>query len=99
MRSNRSIETHRRAPLLSAQVVTTFVCGDGVEPRLEAAFFVEVVRREMHLQKRFLEDVVGAGAISNQACQKAVQFALVTVDQDAKRAGIARAMRHNQLFV
>ena len=97
--AHRSIETYRRATLLPTEIVTALVRGDGVEPRLEAAFLVEVVGRQMHLQKCFLEDVVGAGAVSNQSRQEAVQLILVAVDQDAKCAGIACAMRHDQLFV
>jgi len=79
-----------RAARLAADQIARFVRRDREEPRAEAARRIELVGRLMNLEKGFLKDIFGGGAIAEEAHEEVIELALIA-QHDPAADGVRRS--------
>lgn len=82
-----------------SEEVAGLIGGDGEEPGLEPAVDVELVGGLMNLEERLLEDVLGGGAVAEEADEEVVELALVALDEQGEGVAIALAVLEEELLV
>ena len=83
----------------AAESVTCLVGGDGEQPRPQAAGDVEPLGREVNLEKRLLENVLGQGPIAQEPRQEVKQFSTVPPHQFLEGPGVPFGVPENELLV
>ncbi len=93
------VEGGRSASGSATHGVASLVGRDGEKPRLQTPGRVEPVRRQVHLQERVLEDIVGKRPIAEKSHEKSIHFAPPTLDKRVKCTLLAFAMESQKIFV
>ena len=96
---DRRLQRIRRTARLAADQVARLVGGDGEEPGSKASLRVELVGGLVNLEERFLKDVLGRGAVTEEAHEKMKQLALIAGDERRKALAIALTIVSQKLFV
>src|SRR5207249_4962205 len=97
--ADRSLKWISGAPRLASDQVARLVGGDGEQPRTEPSLRIELVRRLVDLEERFLEHVFRRRAISEEADEEVIQLTLIPQDEDGELSLVPAAVLGEQLLV
>ncbi len=79
--------------------IARLVGGDGEKPGTETPLRIELLGALMDLQKGFLKDVLGRGAVAVKADQEMEQLALIALHQARKTGAVAVTVRQQKLLI
>src|SRR4029453_11531861 len=85
--------------IVLAVIIACLVGGNCKQPRLESPLCIERLRREMDLEKRLLENIIGRSAGTKEPGEKMQQFVAVTPHEPGERCAFTSHVSLQKGFV